>query len=610
MENLEKIAKLVRYYSILGPDWAGSGHPTSSLSATDLMVTLFFGGFLKFDLDNPQNSSNDRVIFSKGHASSLFYALYAAAGRLTEEDIKKYRKFNSPLEGHPSLNFKYTEAPTGSLGQGLSIGLGMALSAKLDEIDFKTYVLMGDSETSEGSVWEAVQVASHYELNNLIGIVDVNRLGQSRQTMLGHDMKAYEKRFSAFGWNTAVIDGHSYEEISNAYQRAQESDKPFVIIGKTIKGKGISFIEDRNGFHGKAIPHEKIGEALKELGEIDKSIVGKIKKPEENNKLIEQNSASLSHVAESQEIELVSTRRAYGQALVGSGFNNTSLVVLDGETSNSTFSEIFAKEFPERYFEMFIAEQNMAGVALGLAIRGKVPFVSTFSAFWARAHDQIRMASLAKANIKFCGSHSGVSIGEDGPSQMGIEDIAMFRALHESVVLYPCDGNSTVKLVNEAFNHKGLIYIRTTRMETPVIYSAEEAFPIGGSKIIKRSEKDRVSVVAAGITVHEALKAYEELYREGIEVRVIDLYSVKPIDSATLIAAAKETEAIIVVEDHRPEGGIGEAVRSVIGSLKPVYSLAVNKLPRSGKPEELLEFEEIDSKGIIKKVKEIIDVSN
>lgn len=607
MENLENLARLIRYYCLVSSTAAGSGHPTSSLSAVDLMTVLFFGGFLKFDLKNPKYPNNDRIIFSKGHASSLFYSLWAAAGELSEEEILEYRKFDSPLEGHPSMEFKFTEAPTGSLGQGLSIGVGISLSAKLDKLPFKTYVLMGDSEMAEGSVWEAIQVASFYKLNNLIGVIDVNRLGQSRETMLGHDVTTYQKRISAFGWETIVIDGHNYSEISDAFSEAEKSDKPVMIIAKTIKGKGISFLEDKNGFHGKALPQEKMGEAERELGEIDKSIHGEIAMPPKINEEKNDNSTSLFNVAQYNLGESVATRKAYGQALADIGSSNTSLVVLDGETSNSTYSEIFAQKFPDRYFEMFIAEQNMSGAALGFATRGKIPFASTFAAFWTRAHDQIRMASLAHANIKFVGSHSGVSIGEDGASQMAVEDISLFRSLIDSVVLYPSDANSTQKLVEQATNHKGLVYLRTTRMETPVIYTPSENFEIGGSKTLKSSEEDKLTIVAAGITLHEALKVYEELKKEGISIRIIDLYSVKPIDSTTLEKAARETGLIIVVEDHRPEGGIADAVRACLFDSKiPVYGLSVNKLPRSGKPSELLAYEEIDKDAIVKKVRELL----
>ncbi|MBI4097695.1 MAG: transketolase [Candidatus Levybacteria bacterium] len=620
MEDLEKLARLVRYYCLLSTAAAGSGHLTSSLSAADLMTVLFFGGFFRFDPINPDFPNNDRVIFSKGHASSLLYSLWTVGEQISEDELVTYRKFGSPLEGHPSMEFKFSEAATGSLGQGLSIGLGMALAAKMDGFSYKNYVLLGDGEMAEGQIWEAVEIASFYKLNNLIGIVDVNRLGQSGETMIGWNVKEYQKRLGAFGWETILIDGHNIAQISEAYAIAEESkDKPVMIIAKTVKGKGLAKLENKEGFHGKALPRESIGEAKSALGKIDRSLRGQIAKPRSLNVEDQPHSRYSTHVAQrrlyyvhknvaqSSDKELIATRYAYGQSLISLLPSFPSLVVLDGEVSNSTYSDKFKEKYPDKFFEMFIAEQNMVSCAVGLSKRGKMPFVSTFSAFFTRAHDQIRMAAYSNANIKFCGSHSGVSIGEDGASQMGLEDIAMFRSLQGSVVLYPSDAISTQKLVEEAAKHSGLVYIRTTRKETPVIYHEKEEFEIGGSKIIKISNKDKASVIGAGITLHEALKAYEQLKKEGIEIRLIDLYSVKPIDCATLKRAAEETSLIIVVEDHRPEGGIAEAVRSCLSDSKtPVYSLSVSKMPKSGKPEELLNFEQIDSKAIAEKVKEIL----
>ncbi len=608
MEDLEKLARLIRYYCLLSTSTAGSGHLTSSLSSVELMTTLFFGGFLKFDAKNPDYPENDRVIFSKGHASPLFYSLWVAAGEISENDLLTYRKFGSPLEGHPTMEFKYTEAPTGSLGQGLSVGVGIALAAKIEKLSHKTYVLMGDSETSEGQVWEAIEIASHYKLNNLIGIIDVNRLGQSTETMYGWDLKNYQKKLQAFGWEAIVVDGHDFSEISQAFLQAQTShDRPVMIIAKTMKGKGIKKVENKDGFHGKALPYAEIGEHAKDLGEIDRTLRGKIAKPDKINHKNNPSPRYTSRVAQYKIGDLIATRKSYGEALPTLVSTHPSLVVLDGETSNSTFSEIIREKHSDKYFEMFIAEQNMVSVAVGLSRRGKLPFISTFAAFWTRAHDQIRMAAYAKANIKFVGSHAGVSIGQDGASQMGIEDIAMFRSVVDSVVLYPSDGVSAQKLTEAAADYKGIVYLRTTRMDTPVIYHEKESFEIGGSKTLRSSTKDKMSVVGAGITLHEALKAYEELKKQGIDIRVIDLYSVKPIDSATLERAADETGKILVVEDHRPEGGIAEAVRSCLNTSKtPIYSLSVSKMPRSGSPEELLDFEQINSKAIVEKVHELL----
>ncbi len=657
------MAKLIRYFILTSTTEAGSGHPSSSLSAAELMAVLFFGGYFRFDLDRPENSNNDRLIFSKGHASPLFYALWAAAGQVSEQELLTFRKFSSPLEGHPTPAFRYTEAATGSLGQGLSIGVGMALNAKLDNLSYKTFVLLGDSEMAEGSIWEAIQIAAHYKLDNLIGILDVNRLGQRGETMYGHDLKAYEERITSFGWETIVIqDGHNLEEILRAYQilnpksefpnpegdasrpygagKSQiRNSKPIMIIAKTIKGKGVSFLEDKDGWHGKALSREDLDKALSELGDVDKNLRGEIARPEKAQFPISNSQFPNKSQIQNPNYEKnkpVATRKAYGNALVRIYPKFPEIVVLDGEVSNSTFAEIFKKAYPERFFEMYIAEQNMVGVALGLSRRGKIPFVSTFAAFLTRAFDQIRMSQYSDANIKFCGSHAGVSIGEDGASQMGLEDLAMFRTILNSVVLYPSDAASCEKLVEEAAKHKGIVYIRTTRKDTPIIYRitnhesriteeenlVEHEFKIGGSCVLRSSENDVATVIGAGITLHEALAAYEELKKEGINIRLIDLYSVKPLDTETLRKAAEETKVIITVEDHFAEGGIGEAVKSAIFDLSPYpspglgrvvgdreranskfISLAVRKMPRSGKPGELLEYEEISKNAILKKIK-------
>ena len=607
LEQLDKIAKLIRYFIISSTTEAGSGHPTSSLSATDLMTVLLFGGFFRFTLDHPEHPNNDRLIFSKGHASPLYYALWAAAGKVTEKELMTMRKFGSPLEGHPTSTFRYTEAATGSLGQGLSIGVGMALNAKyLDKLPYRTYVLLGDSEMAEGSQWEAIQIAAHYRLNNLIGILDVNRLGQRGETMYGHDLDAYKKRISSFGWKTMVIDGHSIPEIVNAYEKALRiRNKPVMIIARTVKGKGVSFLEDKGGWHGKPMNREESEKALQELGVVDTSVRGEIAGPRNLRppRQVPGKSMELSYPPDKP----VATRRAYGNALVRIFPGYPDMVVLDAEVSNSTYSEFFKEKYPERFFEMYIAEQNMVGAGLGLSRRGKIPFISTFAAFFTRAFDQIRMSQYSDPNIKLSGSHAGVSIGEDGPSQMGLEDIAMFRSVLNSIVLYPSDAISTEKLVEEAARHHGMVYMRTTRKETPVLYKSNEEFPIGGSKVLRKSDKDCVTVIAAGITLHEALSAYEELKNEGIFIRIIDLYSIKPVDKATVLEAAYATKALITVEDHFAEGGLGEAVRSALGSVSvPVYSLAARKMPRSGKPGELLDYEEISKKAIIKQIKELM----
>ncbi len=608
IDELKKIANLIRYYILAATTEAGSGHPTSSLSATELMTALLFGGYFRFDLDHPEHPNNDRLIFSKGHASPLFYALWVAAGKLSgEELIKTYRKFGSPLEGHPTVRFPYCEAATGSLGQGLSIGLGMALNAKyLDKLPYLTYVLLGDSEMAEGSQWEALQLAAHYELDNLVGILDVNRLGQRGETMYGHDLQAYEQRIAAFGWETILVDGHNFAEILPACQQAAlVSGKPVMIIAKTIKGKGVSFIEDKNGWHGKALKREEFEQALPELGAIDFSVRGEIPKPHDQHPLSPppQKAPPPAYPPDKP----VATRVAYGNALKRIYPEFPRIVSLDGEVSNSTMAEIFQKAHPERFFEMYIAEQNMVGLGLGLARRGKIPFVSTFAAFFSRAFDQIRMSQYSDPNLKFAGSHAGVSIGEDGPSQMGLEDLAMFRTVLGSVVLYPCDAVSTERLVAAAAGHQGIVYLRTTRSATPILYGPEEQFPIGGSKVLRRSDQDRATVITAGITVFEALAAYEELQKEGIVLRIIDLYSIKPLDLPTLLDAGRQTKTLITVEDHYLEGGLGEAVQSALSAAAiPVHTLAVRRQPKSGKPAELLDFEEISAGAIVRKIKELL----
>jgi len=605
MRKLERLAAVIRHHILTSSTTAGSGHPTSSLSATDLMAVLFFGGFFRFDVKHPKYHNNDRLIFSKGHASPLFYALWAVAGGFPKKELNTFRKFGSRLEGHPTMDFPFTEVPTGSLGQGLSVGVGMALAAKRDGLPFKTYVLLGDSEVAEGSVWEAMQSASFYGLDNLVAVIDVNRLGQSRETVHGHDVRAYARKAAAFGWDVSVVDGHSLKEITAAFKKAQHTKgKPTMIVAKTFKGRGISFLENKPDWHGKTLKADELAKALPELGEVDTSVTETLKRP---RKIAAKKDAPKKAAAASYtKGDKVATRKAYGNALVRIRAKYPHMAVLDAEVSNSTYADGFKKRYPKDFFEMFIAEQNMAGVGLGLWRRGKVPFLSTFAAFLTRAHDQIRMAQYAGAHMIFCGSHAGVSIGEDGASQMGLDDIAMFRSVMGSTVLYPSDAVSCEKLTEAAGGHAGVCYIRTTRQATPVIYAGDEQFPLGGSKTLRKSARDTATIVAAGITLHEALEAYEVLKKEGILVRVIDLYCVKPVDVKSLKKAAKETGVIITVEDHHVEGGLGEAVASALSPYAAtVESLAVRKMPRSGKPAELLEYEGISAGAIVKKVRQI-----
>jgi transketolase len=609
INRLQQIARTVRYLILRSTAAAGSGHPTSSLSAADLMCGLMFGGAFRYDVDQPDHPNNDRLIFSKGHGAPLLYALWVAAGKVTEQEAMTLRRFDSPFEGHPTYTFRYAEAATGSLGQGLSIGLGMALNAKyIDRLPYRTYVLLGDSEMTEGSQWEAVQLARHYELGNLVGILDVNRLGQRGETLYGHDLKAYRRRLEAFGWQTLTIDGHDMNQILEAFESADtEADRPLMIIARTVKGKGVSLLEDRPGWHGKVLDEDQLAGALEELGDVDSRIRGAVCLPED--RLPDRQAPRAVPPPSYRRDGELATRKAYGPALARLYPAYPDMVVLDAEVSNSTSSEVFKEMYPDRFFEMYVAEQNMVGVACGLAGRGKVPFVSTFAAFHTRAFDQIRMSQYSAANIKFCGSHAGVAIGEDGPSQMGLEDIAMFRTIGGSVVLYPSDAVSTEKLVEEAARRDGLVYLRTTRNPTPILYAEDETFPVGGCKLLRSSESDRLTVAAAGITLHEALAAHAELQKEGIAVRVIDLYSVKPLDTETLRRAAEDTGGVLTVEDHSPAGGIGEAVAAALADHPaPVYSLAVQKMPKSAPPDALLQFEEISKAAVIAKVKAVIGV--
>lgn len=619
-DQLSQLAKLVRWEVLEMTTQAGSGHPTSCLSATDLMAVLFWGGFLKQDLKNFERPENDRLIFSKGHAAPLFYTLYAVSGAFDRDQLKTLRKLNSPLEGHPTLEFPYTEVPTGSLGQGLSVGVGMALEAQnLSQTGAHVFVLLGDSELSEGSNWEAMQVAAFYGLKNLVAIVDVNRLGQRGPTMVGTDVHTYARRAKAFGWQTMIIDGHNLDEIKRAYQWAtsndQTDDQPKMILAKTIKGKGVDFLEDAEGWHGKALNQEELERAVAQLGEVDLALTGEVAQPETQVEVVSAISEVENEEGDNSQDQLkfelggvMATRKAYGQALAALGAKYQNVLALDAEVSNSTYAALFKEKFPNRFWEMFIAEQNMVGVAMGLAARGYVPFVSTFAAFLTRAFDQLRMAGQAELNVKVVGSHAGVSIGEDGSSQMGLEDLAMMRSIWGSTVFYPADAVATAKLTELMIHTPGVCYLRTTRAETPVIYGAEAEFKVGGSQTLKSSDHDQVTLVGAGITLHQILAAAATLEQKNIHCRVIDLYSLKPVDKQTLLTALKATQALITVEDHYLEGGLYSAVCEAVAdqSTTSIYPLAVTKKPHSGQPAELLAMEKIDAAAIVELVTSIV----
>jgi len=606
LELLRHQAARLRAHSLKATTAAGSGHPTSCLSAADLMSALFFH-VMRYDPGHPRHPANDRFVLSKGHAAPILYAAWAEAGLFSPDKLLDLRKFGCELEGHPTPRFAGAYVGTGSLGQGLSIACGMAFAGRLRRAGYRVYALMGDGEAAEGSVWEAAAFAGHYKLSNLVAIVDINRLGQSDPTMLQHDVAAYARRFAAFGWETSEIDGHNLDQILAAFDRAaQVADKPVAILARTFKGKGVSFLENKNGWHGKAVKKDDLEKALAELPSTNGSLGSvQISPPAQAPKTF--NSPRAMAAPSYERGQQVATREAYGAALKKLAEADERVIAVDGDVKNSTYAEVLAQAHPEHYVECYIAEQNMVGVAVGLQTAGHIPFASSFACFLTRAYDQIRMAAVSRANLKLMGSHAGVSIGEDGASQMGLEDLAMMRAVAGSTVFYPSDAVSMERLVEQAAKLDGIVYLRGTRMKTPVLYGNDEEFPVGGAKVVRQSESDAVTVVAAGVTLHEALTAHDQLKKEGINLRVIDLYSVKPVDRRTLLAAAQATgNTLLVVEDHFPEGGLGEAV---LGALAEdgvrVVQLAVTLLPTSGKPEELLDAVGISAAKIAARAREL-----
>lgn len=608
---LQNKAYLLRRDSIRATTQAGSGHPTSCLSAADIVSVLFFE-IMNYNPDQPKQVNNDRFILSKGHAAPLLYAAWKQAGVVSDKQLMTLRQFDSVLEGHPTFRFLQAEVATGSLGCGLSIGLGMALAGQLDQKQYYTYVLLGDSECAEGAVWEAVELAAYYKAHKLIATIDINRLGQRGETLFGHKVEMYKKKFEAFGWNTIEADGHDVTDLFNAYQEAQKStEKPTVILAKTYKGYGIKSVQNKEGFHGKVFKPEVLDEVLEEL----KTTFYKAAHYSEEEweaQLPEYDDHSITcfdfviPVPDFQEEQ--STRKSYGQALASLGSLCESIVALDAEVKNSTFSELFEKEHPQRFIECFIAEQNMVGMGVGLSARKKIPFISTFGAFFTRAFDQIRMAAIGRNPLRLVGSHCGVSIGQDGPSQMALEDIAMMSTVPDSIILYPCDALSTFKCVELMANYcEGVSYLRTTREDTKNVHSQKESFEIGGCTILKKNDNAEVLIVAAGITVHEALKAAELLEKQNILVSVIDAYSIKPLDFETIYnVAIQSNNKVITVEDHYMQGGLGQAVNSVLINKKiEVINLAVTEIPRSGSPEELRAWAGIDAESIVEAVKKI-----
>jgi transketolase len=608
LDTVSDLAAQLRVDSIRSSTSAGSGHPTSSMSAADLLAVLV-ARHLRYDWDNPASPANDHLIFSKGHASPLLYSVFRAVGVVSEDElINGYRRFGQRLEGHPTPILPWVDVATGSLGQGLPDGVGVALAGKyLDKLPYRIWVLCGDSELAEGSIWEALDKASHYQLSNMIVMVDVNRLGQSGPTDLGWDIEAYAARVGAFGARVIAIDGHDLADIDAAFSAAEAAtsgDRPTVILAKTIKGKGFSEVENKEGWHGRPFPPDMAERAIAELGGV-RNLTVRGPRPEpaagaDAGAAAAPAGATLPDYAVGDK---VATRKAYGDALVALGAADPKVVALDGEVKNSTFALEFATAYPDRYFEMYIAEQQMVAAATGLAVRGYKPFASTFAAFFTRAYDFIRMGAISGRDVRLAGSHAGVEIGADGPSQMALEDLAMMRAVHGSTVLYPADGTSTAVLVKAMAATPGISYMRTTRGAYPGLYPSGETFPVGGSKVLRSSEQDAVTLVGAGVTLHECLGAAEQLAAEGIHCRVIDCYSVKPIDTATLTAAAQATGGCFVVaEDHHPEGGLGEAVTSALVAAGQenltIVHLAVREMPGSGSGTELLAWAGIDAENI------------
>jgi transketolase len=590
MDEIRELGQQLRVDSIRCSTAAGSGHPTSSMSAADVMAVLLARHF-RYDWQQPDNPANDHLIFSKGHASPLLYSMFKAAGVVSDDDlIHTYRRFGSVLEGHPTPVLPWVDVATGSLGQGLPDGVGVALAGRyLDELPYRVWVLCGDSEMAEGSIWEAFDKASHYRLSNLTAIVDVNRLGQRGPTDLGWDIESYVKRVEGFGCRAMPIDGHDLTEIDRALGRAAETGQPTVILARTLKGRGFSEVEDREGWHGKPLPAPMAERAIIELGgERHLTVSGPRPEPA-TPRAWPRGEISLPRYELG---EKVATRLAFGQALAAIGARG-DIVALDGEVGNSTHTEEFAKKYPERYFEMFIAEQQLVAAAVGLSVRGYVPFAATFAAFFTRAYDFIRMSAISQVNIRLCGSHAGVEIGADGPSQMALEDLAMMRAVHGSTVLYPSDATSAASLVQEMAERTGIVYMRTTRGSYPVLYPPDEAFPVGGAKVVRSGPDDQVALIGAGVTLHNCLEAADTLSRDGIRARVVDLYSVKPIDTQALLDTAAATgDRLVVAEDHYPEGGIGSAVLDAFneaGHPVQVTHLAVRGLPGSGTPAELMD---------------------
>ena len=608
---LHNIATELRIDSIRSTTAAGSGHPTTCMSAAEIVATLFFAE-MRYDPADPRNPYNDRFVLSKGHAAPILYAAWAQAGLFPRDEVLKLRQIGSDLEGHPTPRLSFVDVATGSLGQGICAAVGIALNARRINADYRTYVLLGDGEMAEGSVWEAANAALHYKLDNLCGIIDVNALGQSQPTQFRHDMDEIAKRWDAFGWHAIVVDGHDIQALLDAYTEARNTKgRPTMILARTFKGQGVASIQNKDNWHGKPLKKE---EAEKAVAELEAQLIAGAPRRDDIPKPQSQGHPPAAPPDYSKLDppayklgEPVATREAWGAALAKLGSVDLRVVALDADVKNSTFSDKFEKAHGDRFFEHFIAEQAMVGAAMGFAARGAIPFASTFACFLTRAADFIRMAGVSQVGVKLAGSHVGVSIGEDGPSQMALEDLGMMRAVPGCAVLYPSDGVSAEKLVFEMATRPGMAYMRTSRPKTPTLYGPDESFPIGGLKVLRSSDADVATVIGGGVTVFEALKAHDQLKQEGISIRVIDLYSLQPIDTQALLDAAKATGGnVITVEDHYPAGGIGDAVSEAIaGGGYAVRRLAVREVPRSGQPDELLDRYGISSRHIVDAVRAV-----
>src|SRR5438552_894218 len=610
LELARQVGQQLRIDSSRCSTAAGSGHPTSSMSAADLIAVLITR-YLQYDWAKPKDPNNDHLIYSKGHASPLCYAMFKSVGAITDAEMMTFRKFGSRLQGHPTPVIPWVHVATGSLGQGLPIGVGVALAGQdLDKLPFHVWVLCGDSELAEGSIWEAVDKAGHYKLGNLTAIWDINRLGQRGETEYGWSLDTYRRRVEAFGCFPIVIDGHDIPSVDRAFGEAlSNTDKPSVIIAKTIKGKGFSEIENKDGWHGKTLPADMAERAIKELGGI-RNLKVKTQKPDRGvaPKRVTTNEPVLPIYKMEDK---VATRKAYGDALLALAAI-PEVVAMDGEVSNSTHADEFGKAHPDRFFEMWIAEQQLVATAVGMSVRGYKPFASTFAAFFSRAYDFIRMAAISQANLRLVGSHAGVEIGQDGPSQMALEDLAMMRAIHGSTVLYPCDPKQTARLTRATADTPGIDFMRTTRGAYPTLYGPDETFKVGGSRVVRQSPRDKVALIGAGVTLHSCLAAADALAAKKIPARVIDLYSVKPVDVKTLREAARVTKGrLVVVEDHYPEGGLGAAVLEALAGdpAARVVHLAVKGLPESGKPEELMNAAGISSRHIVAAATKLVHAS-